>query len=106
MSVQEEIVVEAEEATPTTEVAVVETQALPIVIDDTKRELLANTVAKGATPHELDLFVEVCESTGLSPFQRQIHFTKFKGRMAIITGIDGFRLIAHRTGLYLSLIHI
>ena len=100
MSVQEEIVVEAEEATPTAEVAVVETHAPSIIFDDEKRALLANTIAKDATPHELNLFVEVCESTGLSPFQRQIHFTKFNGRMSIITGIDGFRLIAHRTGLY------
>ncbi len=62
--------------------------------------LITNTVAKDATPDELKLFLYVAGKRGLNPLTRQIHFVKRKEQGTIQTGIDGFRLIAQRTGQY------
>lgn len=59
-------------------------------------DLLKRTVAKNATDDEFALFIQLCKARGLDPFCRQIHFTK----NGTITGIDGFRVIAERTGKY------
>lgn len=63
-------------------------------------ELLKVTICKEATDAELDLFIQICKLKGLDPFTKQIYAVKLKGVMTIQTGIDGFRLIAERTGKY------
>lgn len=69
-------------------------------------ELLKNTVCKGATDDEFKIFCYAVQRTGLDPFMKQIHVVKRwnnktqREDMAIQTGIDGYRLIAHRSGTF------
>lgn len=73
-----------------------------------KLELLKRTFAAGTSDDDFALFVEVAKATGLSPLQRQVYAImretwnpatkRREPKMTIQTGIDGYRLIAARTG--------
>lgn len=65
---------------------------------------IINTVAKGASIPELQLFLYQAKKLGLDPLTNQIHFVKYgtgdKAKITIQTGIDGFRAKAQRSKLY------
>lgn len=64
--------------------------------------LVAEVLAKDAnlTPGELVMFAQVSQRTGLDPFRKQIYAVRYKngGPITFQTGIDGFRVIAKRSG--------
>lgn len=68
--------------------------------------LIRNTVAKDCNAAEFEQFIHICKAVRLDPLRRQIYAFVFdknkpdKRRMTIVTGIDGYRAIAERTGNY------
>ena len=86
----------------TTQLAVVESTGSASAAEYTTEQLaiIKKTVADGCTDSEFGLFVEVCKSTGLNPFARQIYAIKRGGKLTIQTAIDGYRVMAERTGKY------
>lgn len=63
-------------------------------------DLIRRQIAKDATNDELKMFLYVASKSGLDPLSRQIYFQKVGGKPTFITAIDGYRLIAARTGLH------
>lgn len=51
---------------------------------------------------EFALFIEVCKRRALDPFAKQVFAIKRGPNMVIQTSIDGYRLIAERSGRYLG----
>ena len=67
-------------------------------------DLIKRTYFPKSTDDELNLFVTTAERLGLDPFARQIFAVKRWGKngetMSIQVSIDGYRLVADRTGAY------
>lgn len=79
-----------------------ENRSVANAFNQEKIALIKNTVAKEATDLELQFFIEQCKRTGLDPITRQIYFIKnpADGKVQVQTSIDGFRLVAERSGVY------
>jgi phage recombination protein Bet len=95
--------------TMTTALATVEHGSALAARDDSEMRqeqvaLLRKTIANDAPPLEFDLFVATCNRLRLDPFARQIYlvprFQDGKKVWQSQVSIDGFRLIAERTGQY------
>ena len=80
-----------------------------INFSSTDIDLIKKTIAPGTTDDQLALFVRVCMQTGLDPFARQIYAIlrnekqrdgSYEKKMSIQTSIDGYRLLAQRSGEY------
>jgi phage recombination protein Bet len=87
------------------EIAAVETQNF----NQKQIDILKNSICRGSSNEEFEMFLMACQKTQLDPFMRQIYAVKRKGKkpdgswgetMTIQTGIDGYRLIAERTERY------
>lgn len=64
-------------------------------------ELIKSSICKGASNDELRWFLYQCARARLDPFARQIYWIKRKdGTAFTLVSIDGFRLIAQRSGEY------
>jgi phage recombination protein Bet len=71
--------------------------------------VIKDVIARGASDVELKMFVAMAQKLGLDPLSKQIHCVKRRARLAdgsygdamtIVVGIDGYRLVAERTGRY------
>jgi len=63
-------------------------------------QIVKRTIAPNLTMDEMVIFAHICQRVQLDPFAKQIYAIKRGGTMCIQTAIDGFRLVAERTGKY------
>lgn len=90
-----------------TNVATVRQGMTPDQVALVKRQIL-KPKNREATDDELALFIGQCERTGLDPFARQIYGifrwdnTIKDEKLTIQASIDGFRLVAERSGKYVG----
>lgn len=94
-----------------------------LILTPKHKQLIRDQIAKGATHEEFDLFMMMAVRTRLDPLLKQLYFIKFKNwgasrdngchckkdegpcgkevyDVSYVTSIDGYRIIAHRTGLF------
>ena len=82
-----------------------EAQLAPIV-PESKMQILGDVIAPGLNRAQLDVFAIACNRTRLDPFAKQIYgISRYdadlgRNKLTIQTSIDGFRIIAERTGKY------
>jgi len=75
-------------------------QLIKIEFQPEQIQLIKKQVAPNANDNELKLFLYQAQRTGLDPLTRQIYCIHRGGKMTIQTSIDGFRVIAERSGDY------
>lgn len=63
-------------------------------------DIVRNLYCKGVSDDEVKIFSHICKHTKLDPFLKQIYAIPRGNAMTVQTSIDGYRLIAERTGRY------
>lgn len=75
-----------------------------LILTNKHKELIKNQIAPTATKEELDLFFMMAYRTKLDPLLKQLYFIKYgkgdRANVSYVTSIDGYRIIAHRTGQF------
>ncbi len=79
---------------------VVEKKRRESYFNDEETNIIRHVIAKDLNEHEFKMFLYICVRHHLDPLAKQIYAVKRGDQMTIQTGIDGFRLIAERTGKY------
>lgn len=69
------------------------TLAQPQYEDEQLLATIRDTVCKGATPAQFRMFIEVCKSTGLNPFLKEVYYVPEKG--IIMAARDGYLRVAN-----------
>lgn len=69
-----------------------------LILTEKHIELIKTQIASNATPQEFDLFMMMAYRTRLDPLMKQLYFIKYGSKVSYVTSIDGYRIIAHRTG--------
>lgn len=62
--------------------------------------LLKETYAKSLNESQFKVFLELCRSQGLNPFNKEVYAMIIGGKLVQITGINGLIKIAARSGVY------
>lgn len=79
---------------------------VPMQFSKPQIEIMKRTVAAGISSEDFYLFLEVCKARNLNPFNREIYaISRYDAqangnKMTIQVSIDGFRLLAERSGKY------
>lgn len=69
--------------------------------DQERVEFVRRNFCGGAPDGQAAAFIGICKRRGLAPEERQVYLVeRGRGNWIIQTGIDGYRLIAERTGRY------
>lgn len=75
-----------------------------LILTEKHKQLIKDQIAPNATPEELQLFFMMAHRTRLDPLLQQLYFIKYgqgeRARVSYVTSIDGYRIIAHRTGQF------
>jgi phage recombination protein Bet len=86
--------------------SIVRAPSVPFEFTEQQQKMILTSFLNGAPPAEATVLLELARIRRLNPITRQIHFVKrwdSQKKMEIWAaqvGIDGFRAIAERTGLY------
>lgn len=68
-----------------------------LTVTDDQLAIIKETIAKDATPAELQLYLYDCKRQGVHPLDRLFHFTKRNGKYTPVTSIDLMRSRAAET---------
>lgn len=77
-----------------------------LTVPEDKMQILGDVIAPGLSKEQLEVFALACNRTRLDPFAKQIcavirwDSELQRNKMTVQTTIDGFRVIAERTGKY------